>query len=413
MSRFFARLLFVAGILLLSSISAAPAPRKLTRGREEIAVITTPLGKIAIRFFPEEAPGHVSYVKDLIRKHFYDGTTFHRVIPHFVIQGGDPNSKDADRNNDGDGEADRRLNGEFSTTFHYRPGTVGMARDDDPNSGSCQFFIALEDLPRLDGKYTIFGEVTEGLDVARRIADLPRDLKDNPLQKVPMRVLLQQVRVTKPIYSHAFTQEPSGEVLSGPGKPRAWDPGSTRWTAPALARGAKKSLGTEAWPGTPLDISLAEDGSVLDVRFEELRAKHAEEIVAAVKKWSFTPVRRDGKPIKARFAISSRGGTPEPTSAPGTPRQITREITPPAAAIPIPLAAGMKAPETEPLLRLSIDENGQVTDVSLEISTGNPLADEAAMEAARKMIFAPAVMGKAPVSVYVNLPGRFVEANLP
>jgi peptidyl-prolyl cis-trans isomerase B (cyclophilin B) len=383
------------------------------RGREEIAVITTPLGTIALRFFPEEAPSHVSYVKELIRKHFYDGTTFHRVIPHFVIQGGDPNSKDADRSNDGDGEGDHRLQAEFSTHLHYKPGTVGMARDDDPNSGSCQFFIAIENLPRLDGRYTIFGEVTEGLDVARRIADLPRDLKDNPLHKVPIRVLLKQMRITKPIYSYAFMQEPSGEVLSGPDKPKAWDPGSTRWTAPALVRGARKPLGTEAWPRTPLDISLGEDGSVLDVRFADLQVKHAPEIAAAVKKWRFTPAQRDGKAIKARFAIGSRGGPPEPTSAPGTPRQITEEITPPAAAIPIPLPPGTKPPEIEPLLRLSIDENGLVTDVSLEVSTGSPLADQAALDAARRMVFAPAVMGKAPVSVYVNLPGRFVEASLP
>jgi len=125
--------LALAGLALL----AGSAPPQGTP-KEEVAAIQTRLGTILFRFFPGEAPGHVAYVKELIRRGFYDGTTFHRVIPHFVIQGGDPNSRDADRSNDVDGEADRRLRAEFSTRLHYRPGTVGMARDVDPDSGSCQ-----------------------------------------------------------------------------------------------------------------------------------------------------------------------------------------------------------------------------------------------------------------------------------
>src|SRR5437867_9523748 len=149
----------IVSIAAATWLSSAPVPAAV---KEEVAVLHTPKGEIAFRFFEADALGHAAYVKELIRRGFYDGTTFHRVIPHFVIQGGDPNSKDADRSNDGDGEADRRLKAEFSTKLHYRPGTVGMARDADPDSGSCQFFIALENIPRLDGKYTVFGEVITG-----------------------------------------------------------------------------------------------------------------------------------------------------------------------------------------------------------------------------------------------------------
>src|SRR5882672_1323130 len=190
----------IPGLVLIALLEAAPAapPPAAPRATEasaragEVAVLETPQGTIVWRFFPEQAPGHVAYVKELIRRGFYDGTTFHRVIPHFVIQGGDPNSKNDDRGDDGEGEADRRLKAEFSGSLHYRPGTVGMARDPDPDSGSCQFFIALENLPRLDGRYTIFGEVIEGLEVARRIAGLPRDPNDNPLQ--PVRVAASLLR---------------------------------------------------------------------------------------------------------------------------------------------------------------------------------------------------------------------------
>ncbi|MCU0230342.1 MAG: peptidylprolyl isomerase, partial [Acidobacteria bacterium] len=111
------------------SLSAAPPAAAPPPPGEEVAVVSTPHGEIVWRFFPEAAPQHVAYVKKLIASGFYDGTTFHRVIPHFVVQGGDPNSKNADRRDDGEGEGDIRLKAEFSSTLHYRPGTVGMARD--------------------------------------------------------------------------------------------------------------------------------------------------------------------------------------------------------------------------------------------------------------------------------------------
>jgi len=210
-----ARRVFSAALpafLVLAALSrpAAAAKASAAGGTQEVAVLSTPYGEIAWRFLPDAAPQHVAYVKELIRRGFYDGTTFHRVIPHFVAQGGDPNSKNADRADDGEGEADRRVPAEFSTTLHYRPGTVGMARDVDPGSGSCQFFIALESLPRLDTRYTIFGEVISGLEVARAIAERPRDTNDNPLERIAVTARLAKRRVPAAALSAILTPRGSG-----------------------------------------------------------------------------------------------------------------------------------------------------------------------------------------------------------
>ncbi|HMC83077.1 MAG TPA: TonB family protein [Candidatus Polarisedimenticolia bacterium] len=392
----------VAGLLLaLSPLFAAP--------REEVAVIRTNYGEILFRFFDAEAPNHARYVRELIRRGFYDGTTFHRVIPHFVVQGGDPNSKDDDRSNDGDGEADRRLKAEFSHALHYRPGTVGMARDADPDSGSCQFFIALENLPRLDGRYTIFGEVISGLDVARRIADLPRDLKDNPLDRVEMKMTLRKAKAPDEVVS--VQEGKSGEVLTGPGKPKPWDPGNVRWTPPLFRGGCLESSGFEKiQPGVSLDLAIGEDGSVLDARFGTLETHDtAAAILSAARKWKFSPALYDGKPVKARFSLDSHGCNPAPSKVPGTPVEAGGEVASPGSAVPVPLPAGAAPPEKEPILRLTVDETGRISDVSLQVSCGDPTLDEAAVAAARRMVFVPAARGKEPVPVYLTLPGRFLR----
>ncbi len=303
-----ARLAPLLGLLALSC--AAPA-RSPAPPAEPVVVLDTALGRIAWRFFPDAAPGHVAYVTHLVESGFYDGTTFHRVIPHFVVQGGDPNTKNADRADDGEGEGDRRLKGEFSTTLHYRPGTVGMARDTDPDSGSCQFFIAIENIPRLDGKYTIFGEVVEGLDVARRIAEVPRDLKDNPLERVTVRAHIER----RPVPARAVSAEPgpSGEVLTGPGKPVSFDPKDATWEAPAPLATA----GTGPFPASAvprLELVVDADGRVLDARFPALDTRDAARLRAAALRWRFTPARHAGQPAKTRIAINADGrdlGPPE------------------------------------------------------------------------------------------------------
>ena len=142
-------------------------------------------GEIRLRFFPDTAPGHVENFKKLARRGFYDGTTFHRVIPGFMIQGGDINSKDGDPVNDGLGDPGYSIPAEFNDVPHRR-GILSMARADDPDSAGAQFFIMLADSPRwaelLDGKYTVFGEVVSGMDVVDRIAASPVDRRDRPLR---------------------------------------------------------------------------------------------------------------------------------------------------------------------------------------------------------------------------------------
>lgn len=151
-----------------------------------VAVIETGFGNIVFEFLPDKAPGHVENFKKLAREGFYDGTTFHRVIPGFMIQGGDPNSRDDDRSNDGLGGPGYTIPAEFNDVSHAR-GIVSMARARDPNSAGSQFFIVVADSPFLDRQYTVFGRVIEGMEVADKIANLPRDSNDNPLQKAVMR----------------------------------------------------------------------------------------------------------------------------------------------------------------------------------------------------------------------------------
>ncbi len=156
---------------------------------DEIAVIETKFGKIEVQFFKDKAPGHVKNFKDLAKKGFYDGTIFHRVIPGFMIQGGDPNTKSDDRSSHGMGGPGYSIKAEFNDTRHKR-GILSMARSSDPDSGGSQFFIVVKDLPPevLDGQYTAFGKVLSGMTVADQIVNAPRDRRDNPNERIEMKV---------------------------------------------------------------------------------------------------------------------------------------------------------------------------------------------------------------------------------
>jgi cyclophilin family peptidyl-prolyl cis-trans isomerase len=159
--------------------------------KEEMAVIATKHGKIKIKFFPDVAPKHVESMKKLIRQKFYDGTTFHRVIPGFMIQGGDPNSKDpTKRQQHGTGGPGYTVPAEFNAHSHKR-GILSMARSADPNSAGSQFFICVGDSTFLDGQYTAFGEVVEGMDVADKVVAEARDRNDNPLSPMTMTITLE------------------------------------------------------------------------------------------------------------------------------------------------------------------------------------------------------------------------------
>lgn len=163
------------------------AKEEIKKMSETRAIIETSLGNIDLKFFPDVAPNHVSNFVELAEKRFYDGTTFHRVIPKFMIQGGDPNSKKPDRSKHGMGGPGHTIKAEFNDKPHKR-GTLSMARAADPDSAGSQFFICVADSYFLDKQYTVFGEVTSGMDVVDKIVSQQRDKNDNPLERMEMTV---------------------------------------------------------------------------------------------------------------------------------------------------------------------------------------------------------------------------------
>ena len=140
----------------------------------EIVTMKTSRGVMKIKLFPEVAPNHCNNFKKLANSGFYDKTYFHRVIPGFMIQGGDILTRDHSRKNDGTGSPGWTVNAEFNSILHKR-GTLSMARSSDPNSAGSQFFICVADAPHLDGKYTAFGEVVENIFVADYIVNAETD----------------------------------------------------------------------------------------------------------------------------------------------------------------------------------------------------------------------------------------------
>ena len=153
------------------------------------AVIDTKFGEIEIELLPDKAPGHVKNFLDLARKGFYDGTTFHRVIPGFMIQGGCPNTKDvkAAKSTHGTGGPGYTIKAEFTDMSHKR-GIVSAARAQDPNSAGSQFFVCVGDSTFLDRQYSAFGRVVVGMEVADKIVSVPRDGRDNPNERIDMKV---------------------------------------------------------------------------------------------------------------------------------------------------------------------------------------------------------------------------------
>ena len=185
-------LIFLIGVLLMSCSKD-----------QKVAVISTKFGDMVVEFFPDVAPKHVENFQILAEEGYYNGTTFHRVIPGFMIQGGDPNSKDLDRMNDGTGGRAGKFFGigrendpeswtvpaEFNDTPHQR-GTLSMARSQNIDSGSSQFFICHDNAPFLDGQYTVFGQLISGIEVVDEIVNSERDPRDNQLDRVEMTISL-------------------------------------------------------------------------------------------------------------------------------------------------------------------------------------------------------------------------------
>jgi len=147
--------------------------------------VETKFGKIVFKLLSDQAPETVRSFEKLSKSGFYDGTLFHRVIPGFMIQGGDPNTKSPDKSKWGSGGPGYMLKAEFNSKSHLR-GVVSMARAIDPDSAGSQFFIVTTDSTFLDRQYTAFGEVIEGIEVADKIVNLPRDGNDCPNEEVKM-----------------------------------------------------------------------------------------------------------------------------------------------------------------------------------------------------------------------------------
>jgi peptidyl-prolyl cis-trans isomerase B (cyclophilin B) len=160
-------------------------------GKAPKAVIKTKFGDMEIAFFPDKAPNHVQNFIKLAKSGYYNGTIFHRVIPGFMIQGGDPNTKDPKKPETyGMGGPSEKLKAEFNDTPHRR-GIVSMARSNDPNSAGSQFFIVIKDSNFLDRQYTAFGEVVKGMEVADKIVNLPRNARDLPNERAEMTVVVE------------------------------------------------------------------------------------------------------------------------------------------------------------------------------------------------------------------------------
>ncbi len=163
-----------------SGYYSGPALDTLTSNPNRIVKMETKQGVIKLQLFDKLAPRHVANMIELVKNGFYDGTTFHRIISGFMIQGGDPNSKDDNLDNDGIGSPDlKRVPAEFSNLEHQR-GILSAARSNDPNSATTQFFICHARASSLDGKYSIYGQVVEGMETVDRIVALQKIKGDNP-----------------------------------------------------------------------------------------------------------------------------------------------------------------------------------------------------------------------------------------
>ena len=148
-------------------------------------IVKTSFGNIKFSLLPDIATETVRNFSQLAKSGFYNGTLFHRIIPGFMIQGGDPNTKNSDKSTWGQGGPGYNLKAEFNSRSHLR-GIVSMARATDPDSAGSQFFIVTSDSTFLDRQYTVFGEVVEGMEVADKIVNLPRDGNDCPKQEAKM-----------------------------------------------------------------------------------------------------------------------------------------------------------------------------------------------------------------------------------
>jgi peptidyl-prolyl cis-trans isomerase B (cyclophilin B) len=187
----------LASVAFVAAIHS-PAARAADEAKasDQVAVIKTAAGEMVAEFWPDVAPKTVENFVTLAKKGFYDGTAFHRIVKGFMIQGGDPKTKDAALEAEwGTGDPGYKINAEFNAKKHER-GVLSMARSADPNSAGCQFFICLDAAPFLDGKYTTFGKVIKGEDVLVKLGETEvRQSPNGEMSKPTKRVGVESIKI--------------------------------------------------------------------------------------------------------------------------------------------------------------------------------------------------------------------------
>jgi peptidyl-prolyl cis-trans isomerase B (cyclophilin B) len=186
--------LFLSSTLFAAEEKKAESPTM--NASNEVAVIKTSEGEMVVQFWTDAAPKTIENFKKLAREGFYDGTTFHRIVKGFMIQGGDPNSKDpAKENSYGEGGPSYKIKAEFNDHSHQR-GVISMARSSDPDSAGSQFFICLAPVPRLDHQYTTFGKLIKGADVLEKIGETPVTRNSSGENSKPTkRVVIESIKI--------------------------------------------------------------------------------------------------------------------------------------------------------------------------------------------------------------------------
>ena len=189
----------VAVVILSSAVLAAGEKKQENTSMNtsnEVAVIKTNEGEMVIQFWTDAAPNTIQNFKKLARQGLYDGTIFHRIVKGFMIQGGDPNSKDpAKESTYGAGDPGYKIKAEFNNHSHDR-GVISMARGPDPDSAGSQFFICLAPVRRLDGQYTTFGKLIKGDDVLDKIGNTPVEGNaQGEMSKPTKRVVIESVKI--------------------------------------------------------------------------------------------------------------------------------------------------------------------------------------------------------------------------
>jgi len=179
----------------VKGIRSEDGTKPMNLSANEVAVIKTSEGDMVVEFWTDAAPNTIQNFKKLARSGFYDGTTFHRIVKGFMIQGGDPLSKDPNKENlYGTGGPGYKIKAEFNDHPHEH-GVISMAREPDPDSAGSQFFICLAPVPRLDHQYTTFGKVIKGTDALEKIGDTPLEMAHGEMSKPTKRVVINKIDI--------------------------------------------------------------------------------------------------------------------------------------------------------------------------------------------------------------------------